>query len=539
MPSFPLVVLVLAAGAADPTVATVDGRAITASAVAARQERVRRQGASLSAAETLDRVVDDALLEAEARKQGLARDPAVLAAIDAERRALAAERFLDAEFAKLEPDEAQLQGMFHASADTVHSRAVVVASREAAQEVIDRLKKGASFAEEAKRSLDPRSKDKGGDQGLQGRIQLDPAFAEIAFGAPLHTVVGPVPLRMGWAAVEVLERTVGTEAEYQAQRPALRERARAEYRRQGRKHYLAQLRARSGVKLDEAFLRGTGTRLDATREEEAHVLARVGARAVTYGQVLPSVRKLAGGQAGSHFSGAGVKTEMAWAEVDRLLAEDEALKRGADRDPALAPAFRDVESWNLALEYVKRVRASAPAPSAAEVEALYRERQASLLRPGRRTCAHLLAKTRGDAEAAARRVGRGEAFEAVARSASLDRASAEAGGLIGDVHDDRIEEFVRAGPPDATFAAAIRDAAPGAVVGPVESRMGWHLVRCGPHQPAAPAPLAEVAPALAAELTARRGEEAVQDKVRELRARASIRVDRAALARTAGPTAGT
>jgi len=127
----------------------------------------------------------------------------------------------------------------------------------------------------------------------------------------------------------------------------------------------------------------------------------------------------------------------------------------------------------------------------------------------------------------------------VAKSASLDRASAETGGLIGDVHDDRIDDFLRAGPPDATFAAALRDAAPGAVVGPVESRMGWHLVRCGPHHPAAPAPLAEVAPALAAELAARRGEEAVQKAVRDLRARASIRVDRAALARAASASAGT
>ncbi|HET9594800.1 MAG TPA: peptidyl-prolyl cis-trans isomerase, partial [Anaeromyxobacteraceae bacterium] len=497
MPTLPLLVLALAAGAPDPTVATVDGRPITASAVSARQERVRRQGFSASASETVDRLVEDALLEADARKQGLARDPAVLAAIDAERRALAAERFLDAEFAKLEPDEAQLREMFHGSADSVRTRAVVVASREAAQAVVERLKKGATWATEARSSLDPRSREKAGDQGLQNRLQLDPAFAEIAFGAPLHTVVGPVALRMGWAAVEVLERTVATEAEYQAQRGALRERAKAEYRKQGRKHFLSQLRARSGVKIDEAFLRGTGTRLDATREEEAHVVAQVGARKVTYGQVLPGVRKLAGGQAGSHFSGTGVKLELTWAEVDRLLAEEEAVKRGADKDPALAAAFRDVESWNIALEYARRLRASPPAPSAPEVEALYAERRASLMRPGHRTCAHVLAKTRGDAEAAAKRISRGEAFEAVARSASLDRASAEAGGLLGDVHDDRIEEFLRGGPPDATFAAAIRDAAPGAVVGPVESRMGWHLVRCGPHQAAAPAPLAEVAPALA------------------------------------------
>ncbi len=526
-------------GASDPTLAQVDGRAITASAVEARQARVRRQGASLGAEQTVERLVDDALLEAEARRQGLARDPAVVAAIDAERRALAAERFLEQEFQKVEPDEDQIRGIFHGSADTVRVRLVAAATREQAQAVLDRLRQGASFEEEAKRSLDPRSKDKGGDQGVQSRIQLEPAFAEIAFGAPLRTPVGPVPLSIGFAAVEVLERAVGSDADYQTQRAALRERARGEYRRQARKHFLTQLRARAGVKLDEAFLRGTGTRLEATPAEERHAVAQVGARQLTYGQMLPAVRKLAGAQAGTHFSGFGVKAEIAWSEVDQLLAEEEAMKRGADRAPELAAALRDAEQWHLAVELVRRIRATAPAPAAAEVEALYRERSASLTRPGRRPCAHILTTSRAEAEGAARRVARGEAFGAVAQALSLDRDSATAGGVIGDVPDDRIEEFLRAGPPDSAFAAAIRDAAPDAVAGPVQSRMGWHVLRCGAHRPAAPAPFAEVSAALGAELASRRGEEAVQRRLQELRSRASIRLDRPAISRAAAELSGT
>jgi peptidyl-prolyl cis-trans isomerase C len=531
-----MTILLLAAallGTGDDVVAVVDGRAITASAIAARQARVRAQGGALTAEEAVDRLVEDALLEAEARRQGLERTPSVLEAIDEDRRALAGERFLSLELGKIEPDEERLRRLFHGQADTVHVRLVATATRQEAQGVLDRLKGGASFAEEAKRSLDPKSKSTGGDLGFQMRMQLDPAFAEIAFGAPLRTPVGPVPLSMGFAAVEVLARTIGTDAEFQTTKAQLREFAVGEVRNQARRHYLDQLRARAGVELDETFLRATGTRIEATPEEERHVVATLGGRKLIYARIIPGLRKLARGQAGSHFSGFAVKAELAWSEVDHLLVEDEAVKRGVDRAPELAAALRDAEQWHLGVELTRRLRAVAPAPTAAEIEELYRARQRQLTRPGHRACSHVVTATRVEADAAAQRLRRGERFEDVARAVSADRTSAAAGGALGEIGDDRVEELFRSGPPDADLAASLRTAAPDVVTAPVQSRMGWHLLRCGPRQPAAPAPLAEVSAALAVELAARRGDEAVSRRLQELKSKAAIRVDRAAVARVA------
>ncbi|HET9551881.1 MAG TPA: hypothetical protein VFP50_02845, partial [Anaeromyxobacteraceae bacterium] len=67
--------------------------------------------------------------------------------------------------------------------------------------------------------------------------------------------------------------------------------------------------------------------------------------------------------------------------------------------------------------------------------------------------------------------------------------------------------------------------------GPVKSKMGWHVLRCGPYQPPSPVPLAEVSPAIKAELSRRRGDDAVRKKIAELRARARISLDEQALAR--------
>ena len=319
---------------------------------------------------------------------------------------------------------------------------------------------------------------------------------------------------------------MGDEAGYAAAAPELRKFARDELRRQARKHLATQLRSAAGVKLDEEFLRGTGNRLEATAEEGAHVLASVRGRAVRYGDVLPAIRATVGGE--GHLSGLAVKSEFAWAEIDRVLLEEEALRRGFGDGPEVTAALSDARAWLTAQAMGAKVRADVPPPSAAEVERYYAERAADFRKPARRECSHILLESRADAERAKKRLAAGERFEEVARQMSVDRETAPRGGALGEVPLDRADALAKAG--EKALAQALRDAKPGALTGPIFAQQGLHLLRCGAVVPAGPAPLAEVRATITDRVRSMNEQAALARKGRELRQKARVEIDDAALA---------
>lgn len=78
-------------------------------------------------------------------------------------------------------------------------RNIVVGSEDQANQLLTRLRGGASFEDLAKQySLDGSTRDSGGDLGVVSAVQLDGKFAQAAFGAPLNDVFGPVQTEHGW-----------------------------------------------------------------------------------------------------------------------------------------------------------------------------------------------------------------------------------------------------------------------------------------------------------------------------------------------------
>lgn len=78
-------------------------------------------------------------------------------------------------------------------------RNIVVSTREDADRVMADLGSGLPFAQLAtERSLDTSTKNQGGSLGAITADQLEPAYADAAFGAPPAGVFGPVETRFGW-----------------------------------------------------------------------------------------------------------------------------------------------------------------------------------------------------------------------------------------------------------------------------------------------------------------------------------------------------
>src|SRR5271169_592508 len=88
----------------------------------------------------------------------------------------------------------------------VHARHILVETEDQAKEVEDELKKGADFAELAKKkSKDPGASD-GGDLGFFTKDQMVPEFSAVAFSLEPGKVSDPVKTQFGWHVIKVEEK---------------------------------------------------------------------------------------------------------------------------------------------------------------------------------------------------------------------------------------------------------------------------------------------------------------------------------------------
>ena len=88
----------------------------------------------------------------------------------------------------------------------VHARHILVETEYEAKAVEDELKKGADFAELAKKkSKDPGASD-GGDLGFFTKDQMVPEFSAVAFALEPGKISDPVKSQFGWHIIKVEEK---------------------------------------------------------------------------------------------------------------------------------------------------------------------------------------------------------------------------------------------------------------------------------------------------------------------------------------------
>jgi peptidyl-prolyl cis-trans isomerase C len=88
----------------------------------------------------------------------------------------------------------------------VHARHILVESEDDAKAIAEELKKGADFAELAKKkSKDPGASD-GGDLGFFTKDQRVPEFSNVAFAMEPGKISDPVKSQFGWHIIKVEEK---------------------------------------------------------------------------------------------------------------------------------------------------------------------------------------------------------------------------------------------------------------------------------------------------------------------------------------------
>jgi peptidyl-prolyl cis-trans isomerase C len=249
---------VWAAEEANPVVARVDGSDIRQSDVALAEEELGAQLQQMDEATRRENViaflVDMKIVAKAAEAKKVGDNEAFKKRLAFTRDRLLMDSLLTEE-GKAGADDAALRKVYDEAAkqisaeQEVHARHILVETEDEAKAVVAELKKGADFAELAKKkSKDPGASD-GGDLGFFTKDQMVPEFSAAAFALEPGKVSDPVKSQFGWHVIKVEEKRNRKAPEFEQVKGQLETYA----VRKAQAEYVAKLRAAAKIeRLDKA-----------------------------------------------------------------------------------------------------------------------------------------------------------------------------------------------------------------------------------------------------------------------------------------------
>lgn len=190
------------------------------------------------------------LLAREAKKKGLDKSPEVKTQMDLAAQTVLVRAYVT-DWVKANPiSDADLHKEYDAIKAQIGNKEykishILVKTEDEAKQVIADLQKGAKFADLAKaRSIDPGSRDKGGDLDWNAPANFVKPFADAVVATPKGKFTAtPVQTQFGWHVIEVEDVRDAKVPTFEEVKPQLVQRMQPQVLDQ----YFKQLRAKNGV----------------------------------------------------------------------------------------------------------------------------------------------------------------------------------------------------------------------------------------------------------------------------------------------------
>jgi len=225
-----LAALPLRAEEANPVLAKVNGAEIRASDVALAEEELGPSLAQMDPATKKENVlsflIDMKIVSKEAEDKKIADRDDFKTRLAFARNRLLMDNLLAVEGKAATTDE-NMKKVYEEAArqisgeQEVHARHILVETEDQAKKIEADLKKGADFAELAKKeSKDPGASD-GGDLGFFTKDQMVPEFSTAAFALEPGKISDPVKTQFGWHVIKVEEKRTRKAPDFEQVKPQI------------------------------------------------------------------------------------------------------------------------------------------------------------------------------------------------------------------------------------------------------------------------------------------------------------------------------
>ena len=221
------------APSADTVAATVNGEKILGSDIVLMHKSLPPQYRQIPLADIygqlIDRIIDQRLIAAEARKSGFLRDPEVKRRLEFLMEGMIQQVYIDAKLKTVlaagnlrRVYKERIAGM--PRQEQVRASHILLKTEAEAKKVIAELKGGADFAELARRKSTGPSGKSGGDLGFFGKSQMVPPFSKAAFAMNKGEVTpAPVKTQFGWHVIKVMNRRFSSAKSFEEMSDELRD----------------------------------------------------------------------------------------------------------------------------------------------------------------------------------------------------------------------------------------------------------------------------------------------------------------------------
>ena len=522
---FPLGALSLAAvPASSPTVARVNGEAITGAEVLAEFTKLhgghaKFLGGEIEARKFLEKVVDRKLLIQESYRLGLDQQEDIRKASADFSEARTLEYLLKTEIdEKGVPTAAEIREAWERNTSVVYEiKMIELPTREEAEAVYLESLSGADFETLARSCSVASSRIYGGKLPPVGWGSLDPALEAVAYALEPGDTAPPVKTSAGWAvarmeAVHPVERPDFEKAKMKIE--GILKKRKLEARKS---EYSAYLFAKYHAAMTAAT-RSLGALRDALEGAPDSPAATWdgGALAVKdfiSKQDLASLAALPASRAGEHVR------QLLRQTVNDALARRETKDRRIEEVPEVAAEVKahreELMEGVLYADYVLKDVSVTDEDARADFE----QHRTAWTSPERRRVAHILVKTKEEALKTRKRIDAGESFAEIARKESIDTQTKTSGGDLGWITKNAV-------PPAFSVVLAFT---PGQVSEPIESKFGWHLIKVTAVEAPKPMKFAEAKDEVRKSLLERKKTARRAEWVAKLRAAAKIKIDDRAL----------
>ncbi len=252
-----------------------------------------------------------------------------------------------------------------------------------------------------------------------------------------------------------------------------------------------------------------GMLLSCAHEERGEVLARIGNKPVTLADVearldeMPPYMK-------DQLSKPEGRERLLKAIIDEEIIVREARNLGFDRSKEFREEMARRERDALVRLFYQNVIDKAAAPSDSEVQAYYQSHTEQFVEPAKARARHILVKTKKEALKIKGQLENGADFAELAKKYSIDALTKDRGGVI---HGEVVKGKPIKGLGDLPeLVDAILSLKEGEIGGPVETSMGYHIIKVDKYTPERQKSLEEVHDLIASQLQYERSQ-TVRDSV--------------------------
>ena len=204
--------------AEDKVVATINGNPVTDADLAIADSEIGGDMGSMTPIQKrmslLEFLIDNQLFAEAADAEKLGQGPDFETRLKYLRRRALREIYFD-KVIKASVSESDARKLYDDKVrqikpeEEVSARHILVDSEDKAKELKEKIKAGGDFAVLAKEnSMDPGSKDDGGNLGYFGHGQMVPQFEEIVFSLAKGDVSNPVKTQFGWHLIKIEDKRI-------------------------------------------------------------------------------------------------------------------------------------------------------------------------------------------------------------------------------------------------------------------------------------------------------------------------------------------